>query len=336
LVIPVIVSAVLFGLATPLSKLLLKDTSPFFLAGLLYFAAGLGLFPFAGFGHVKTELWKRSLRYIIGTILFGGILGPVFFLLGLKMSSASNISLWLSFEVMATALVGYFFFKDRLGIFSWVAVIMGLAAGLALGYTSGSEGLLAIICVLAACACWGMDNNLAALIDGITPIQSAVIKGLCAGTVNLLIALSFGGLAVHFATIGVALLVGAICYGGSLALYIYSAQKMGAVRSQIIFSSAPFWGILGAVILLHEKLSLLQIGAGALWVVAVVLLLVEKHEHAHGHQQTRHIHEHSHNDMHHAHAHDVGVGEPHSHEHGHEKMEHTHAHWPDIHHRHAH
>jgi hypothetical protein len=31
--------------------------------------------------------------------------------------------------------------------------------------------------VLAACACWGLDNQLTALIDGITPSQTAFWKG---------------------------------------------------------------------------------------------------------------------------------------------------------------
>ncbi len=42
-----LVSALLFGASTPLSKLLLDQVSPFQLAGLLYLGAALGVSPFA-------------------------------------------------------------------------------------------------------------------------------------------------------------------------------------------------------------------------------------------------------------------------------------------------
>ena len=46
--IPIIlagISAALFGLATPISKILLDSSNPFLLAGLLYLGASIGLLP---------------------------------------------------------------------------------------------------------------------------------------------------------------------------------------------------------------------------------------------------------------------------------------------------
>jgi drug/metabolite transporter (DMT)-like permease len=44
-----ILAAILFGLATPVAKLLISDVSPQMLAGLLYAGSGLGLFLLYGF-----------------------------------------------------------------------------------------------------------------------------------------------------------------------------------------------------------------------------------------------------------------------------------------------
>ena len=44
---------------------------------------------------------------------------------------------------------------------------------------------LSALFVAAACLCWGLDNNVTALIDGFTPAQSTAVKGLVAGAVNL-------------------------------------------------------------------------------------------------------------------------------------------------------
>ena len=106
------------------------------------------------------------------------------------------------------------------------------------GSTAGVwPGLL----VAAACVCWGLDNNLTSLIDGLTPSQSTFWKGLVAGTTNLAIGIVLQPFAMEPGAISVAVVVGALAHGVSIALYITSAQALGATRSQIVFSTAPFF-----------------------------------------------------------------------------------------------
>ena len=50
--------------------------------------------------------------------------------------------------------------------------------------------MLAGFLVLLACCCWGLDNHLTALIDGLTPSQSTFWKGLVAGSVNTALGLA--------------------------------------------------------------------------------------------------------------------------------------------------
>jgi hypothetical protein len=45
-------------------------------------------------------------------------------------------------------------------------------------------GIVAGLLVAGACICWGFDNQFTALIDGLTPSQSTLIKGTAAGLVN--------------------------------------------------------------------------------------------------------------------------------------------------------
>ena len=56
-----------------------------------------------------------------------------------------------------------------------------------------------------------------------------------------------------------AITVGVFSYGISIVLYITLAQKLGASRSQVIFSSSPFFGVILAATLLGESISLAQI-----------------------------------------------------------------------------
>ena len=43
------------------------------------------------------------------------------------------------------------------------------------------------------------------------------------------------------------LVIGGLSYGASITLYIGAAQRIGAVRSQMLFATSPVWGIVGAV-----------------------------------------------------------------------------------------
>jgi len=191
--------------------------------------------------------------------------------------------------------------------------------------------------VLLACVCWGLDNHLTALIDGITPSQSTFWKGLAAGVTNAIIGVAMDPLVAAPALQLAALLVGTLAYGASIALYISSAQALGATRAQIAFASAPFFGVLFSVLALGESLIYAHLVAGALFIAGITLFAFERHAHHHAHEAMDHEHEHRHDDGHHDHEHPgLPSGTVHTHRHRHEPMAHAHPHWPDLHHRHDH
>ena len=112
-----LIAGLLFGIATPISKIILSDLNSFQLAGMLYFGAAIAFFPFV---IRNREIEFTALRQtgkklqLVGVILFGGILGPLFLMIGLKTSNAMSVSIWLNMEMVATAILGIFFFKDHL------------------------------------------------------------------------------------------------------------------------------------------------------------------------------------------------------------------------------
>lgn len=334
------ISACLFGIATPVSKALLNSLNPFQLAGLLYLGAGIGLIPYQ-YNYFKGKQYvginKENIKKIIGAIICGGILGPVFLLFGLSHASSSSVSIWLNLELFATAVLGHFFFHDYLGKNGWFGVVLGFLAGVFLSFNDNASGFLAGSLITAACLCWGMDNHFTAMIDGISPAQSTMIKGIVAGFVNCIIGYIVGGCFPPLQAIIIALVVGVFSYGVSIVLYITSAQNIGAVRSQIIFSSAPFWGLIFSIILLHDSISIIQIAAIMLLIISIFLVMSESHNHPHEHSSCNHIHLHRHDDEHHMHTHS-GQKQPlmHIHFHNHTPISHVHKHLPDIHHRHDH
>ncbi len=335
------VSALLFGASTPVGKLLLESVPPFQLAGWLYLGAAVGVAPELIMARSRADagycLDNKNMARLMGAIGFGGVAGPVLLLMGLQRASAASVALWLNLELVATAVLGFLIFRDHLGRGGWIGVGGTILASVMLSWQGGTVGVIALLLVAAACICWGLDNHLTALIDGISPHQSTFWKGLVAGGVNLTIGLSMeagsGGLFAAMAAVG----VGIFAYGISITLYIRSAHYLGATRSQMIFSSAPFFGVGLAMPLLGEWISVLETIAALVLIASLVVLFRDQHAHHHTHEAQKHQHEHNHTDGHHNHTHEnVGPEETHHHHHRHEPDVHAHPHWPDIHHRHRH
>jgi len=335
-------AAALFGAATPFSKVLLDDLSPFQLSGLLYLGAAAGVLPMVMRRGGLLRPWAmdvRTQRLLLGAVIFGGIVGPVLMLLGLRMAAAASVALWLNLEAVATALLGVWVFRDHLGRNGWIGAAGILLASAMLSGGQGAAGWQAGLLVAGACLCWGLDNHLTALIDGITPAQSTFWKGLVAGAANLAVGLWVEPFGASPAQIGGALVVGLFSYGFSIVFYITAAQQLGATRSQLLFSTAPYFAIALSVFWLGESIGAVQAVAALVVGVSIILLTVEWHSHGHDHVALEHEHWHSHADDHHDHGHEslpVDAVDSHSHRHRHRPLFHAHHHWPDLHHRHGH
>jgi drug/metabolite transporter (DMT)-like permease len=335
-----LLAAVLFGSATPASKALLSSLSPFQLAGLLYLGGAAGVIPLVlkeAKLAIPWRLPKKTRLQLLGAVVFGGLLGPVLLLLGLQIASSASVALWLNLELVATVFLGHFFFHDRLTRSSLMAASGTLFAAVLLSTSEGAAGARSGLLVLLACTCWGLDNHLTALIDDISPAQTTFWKGVAAGPINLLLGLLVTGYQIQVSTGLIAFAVGVLAYGFSIVLYIASAQQLGATRSQTVFSSAPFFGVLLSALFLGESISLLQALAMILIAGSLAALVLEEHAHEHLHSKIEHDHWHRLDDQHHAHEHTRGIHvRSHSHWHVHHPSVHTHAHWPDLHHRHQH
>jgi len=331
-----LLSALLFGAATPAGKVLLGDFTALQLAGLLYLGAAAGVAPFAARQRSATLRLDPTNRLRLAlAVVSGGIVGPVLLLCGLRFTAAASVSLLLNFELAATTLLGVAFFGEHLARRGSLGVAGVVVAGSVLAWEGGWPGVVASLFVAGACLCWALDNNLTALIDGMSPSVTTFWKGAIAGTTNLLLGLWLAPLAAPSIRIATALVVGALCYGASIALYITAAQHQGATRAQGVFATAPFIGAALSWVVLGEPLAAPYLLAAGLYVPSVVLLLGDRHAHPHVHERLVHVHSHRHDDGHHFHEHPgLAAAKRHSHVHEHEPLEHEHVHGPDLHHRH--
>ncbi len=334
-------AAALFGISTPLAKLLLGLLAPQLFAGLLYLGAGVAISAYRLLRGASPEapLKRGDVPLLLALAVSGGILGPVFMLLGLSRLSAVAGSLLLNLEAPFTVLVAVVFFKEHLGRRPLLATLLILGGAVALRVDAGAVhgqplgvGLIAL-----ACACWALDNNLTQRLSTRDPFAIVQVKTLVAGATNLSMGLALGNTLPNASVIAGALVLGSLSYGVSVVLDAYALRLIGAAREAAYFATAPFLGAVGSLLLLRETLGRLEGLALVAMAAGVVLLLREKHAHRHRHERMAHEHLHDH-DEHHAHTHGPNdpAGSPHSHWHEHEALEHEHPHVPDVHHRHRH
>ncbi len=340
---PILAAAVLFGVSAPLSKILLGEVSGVMLASLLYLGSGIGLLFYRGLmaqnGSTGKEapLKRTDILWLAGAVFAGGVAAPIALLTGLSSTPSSVASLLLCFEGVSTALIAALFFKESVDGRTLAAVFLILLGSVILTFQPGewtvSAGALSI---LAACVFWGMDNNFTRNISYKDPVEIVTIKGLCAGSFSLILALLLqNGIPGVFFILS-ALLLGFFSYGLSTVLFVYSLRNLGAARSGALFGIAPFIGAIASFLLLHEEPNILFITALPLMLIGVYLLVAEKHDHLHTHDNGEHEHPHQ-VDEHHTHEHDdIGCEKTHLHPHIHEPLTHKHSHAPDTHHRHNH
>jgi drug/metabolite transporter (DMT)-like permease len=268
-------AAVLFGVSAPVAKLLLPGASPWLLGGLLYLGAGFGLSAVrllaARQRKQRTDhLQRRDVPLLAAIVVSGGVAGPVLLMVGLTRVSGVVGSLLLNLEAVFTILLATLFFGDRLRVGESLGAALTVA-GAALLTGPGPWGhtdWMGVLAVTAACASWGLDNNLTQRLSIRNPIQIVQIKTVSAGLVNVVLAVLVGA-TVPRHVLPAALTLGFFSYGISIVLDVYALRFLGAAREAAFFATAPFAGAVASIPLLGERLTGAQYAAGALMIAGV-------------------------------------------------------------------
>ncbi|KAF1083738.1 EamA-like transporter family protein [Sporotomaculum syntrophicum] len=338
-----ILAAALYGVSSPVSKLLLVKIPPTLMAALLYLGAGIGMLivnvfkQYSKNEQVEAKMTKKELPYIIGMILLD-IAAPILLMLGLARTTAENVSLLNNFEIVATALIALFIFQEAIGRRMWLAIALITLSTIILTVEdlSSLSFSLGSLFVIAACLCWGVENNCTRMLSLKDPLQIVAVKGFGSGIGALLISLVLQEYNSNLWYIFLALILGFVAYGLSIFFYISAQRELGAARTSAYYAAAPFIGVIMSWLLLQEQISTSFLVALVIMLTGAYFAVSEDHRHTHFHLEITHEHKHNHHDGHHNHQHVPEVEGEHSHEHTHEPIKHKHAHTPDMHHRHAH
>lgn len=295
--VAILCSAILFGVSTTVNKMLLESVSPLMIASVTYIVAGLflgtmnflpGKASLASWLRLPSNkttdpTWRDGILLVL-TALFGGVLAPALNLLGLNNTTAVSTALLGNTETLFTIAIAFIFLGERGRLKDYAAMGMLIAGAVILTTNLNFQQLRTVgtflgnILVVLSAFCWGIDNILSRVLSvkG-SLLQVGSLKGIIGG--GLLFALaSLYGMRVSPTAFSIAWLVilGVFSVGLSLLLFLFSLQQIGAMRTGVIFSMASLFGAVTAFVVLREPISLVQILAGCLMLLAIYVLSIPK------------------------------------------------------------
>jgi drug/metabolite transporter (DMT)-like permease len=272
-------SAALVGLFTVLNKWLLTAAVPALTAGAwTYFAAGLALLPWA----LRAKGFRFNKPLItIGWLLAGSVFGPSLYFIGLRLTSGVEGVLLINTEAVFTAFLAFMFFKEKLtGRTLWASIAI-VAGAVWLSWSNTglfSANALGNLLIAIGYIGWATENNLGRVLgEDIPAVTLVCVKALAAGVVMGILAVAFGEkITVSWHVVPGIVASGAISLGLSLALFYLAMQHIGAGRTGLISSTSTLWGVIGALLLLNETLTVQVIGGGLLMLIGIFGMTFEQ------------------------------------------------------------
>lgn len=254
-----ILSAALYAISIPLSKILLIEIPPAMMAALLYLGAGIGMSILwvvrSNKDKLKSELklTKKEMPYTVGMVVIN-IGAAVFLMIGLAMTTSSTASLLSNFEIVATSLIALLFFKEAISKKLWLAIGLITVASIFLSVKDLSNVSFSFgsFFVLLGTICWGFENNFTRKLSVKDPLQIVIIKGFGSGLGSLLLAFIVKQTATNPVYIIATLALGFVAYGLSIYLYVYAQRYLGAAKTSTYYAIAPFIGVVLSFIMLFE------------------------------------------------------------------------------------
>lgn len=280
--------SVVWGINFSLIKYALRDFGPLSFTIVRFFLGSLFLFCVLFMNREPLGVDRKDRPSFILLGLVGITLYSIFFMVGLKYTTASNSALFISLSPLFAALIQTASGKERLtpaggaGIalatLGVVLIIQGRFGGLNFTF----DGLRGDLLTLTASALWALYTIRARpLLGKYSPVKVTAYC-MAAGSLMLLpvgvpdlmrqswrtISLSSWA-AFGFA----AFIAGGIAY----SLWYQGVKRIGASRTIVYHYLMPFAAVLFAALFLHERITALQV-LGGVAILAGVALVQKKNE----------------------------------------------------------
>lgn len=272
-----IVAAVLFGGVSTLAKPILSTIDPTVLSSFIYLIAGLFFTPAAS--RARSKITMKYYGLILISAVAGAAIAPIIFFVGLKLSTAADTALLANGETVFSILFALLIFKERLRPIGYIAVTL-ILSGVFMVTTSldfnNSIFKLNIgnVSVILSTIIWGFDNNICKIIVRQIDVSKLIqLKALIGGSILLgmifILGIPFNFQSEQLIPI---ILVGVFGFAISLYLYLHSIKIIGVIKASSLLSLSAVFGLVFAIIFLHELITINQIIAISIMIFGIHLM----------------------------------------------------------------
>ncbi|HII83370.1 MAG TPA: DMT family transporter [Methanobacterium subterraneum] len=284
--------ALLFGIWFSLDKILLGYLHPLALAALIYLLASAFLFLirvsplhhslleiFHRESKVEIHISRRNYLTLFLTAIFGAVIAPALYLVGLNQITAVNAALLTNVEILFIILLGTFFLKEKVKAKDILGFIFLLIGAIFLSTNNlqdltFDQSLVGSLLVVLACFFWSMDTTLTKFLSNkrdiflLTSLKCG-IGGLILFLISIFLGLNF---TLPLNMVPVLLFIGLGCMSFSIVLTYVAIREIGSTRTGSIFSTSSLFGAVVAFIVLGEPLEATQLFFGILMFLGILIL----------------------------------------------------------------
>ena len=285
----------LFGFTFSMAKQPLENVDPIVLSAIVYPISFAALIPITK-SSFKIENKEDFLDILVISIL-GGVLAPILLFYGLERINASEAVILTNAQIIFTVLLSSLFFGEKpngiIGYSGIIIVFVGLFVATTELDTSGSlfKYEPGKIMIVGAMLVWAIDNNISRRLtkrSTIWPAKIAMLKFLIGGIILFGIATiaveeSSSSFRSRLQIIDTLLLikpsewliiiaVSLFGFAGALSLLLESLKRIGTIRTMMIFSLTPIFGIIAANIVHAESISILEAIATGIIIIGIFMV----------------------------------------------------------------
>lgn len=285
----------LFGFTFSMAKQPLENVDPIVLSAIVYPISFAALIPITK-SSFKIENKEDFLDILVISIL-GGVLAPILLFYGLEHIDASEAVILTNAQIIFTVLLSSLFFGEKpngiIGYSGIIIVFVGLFVATTELDTSGSlfKYEPGKIMIVGAMLVWAIDNNISRRLtkrSTIWPAKIAMLKFLIGGIILFGIATiaveeSSSSFRSRLQIIDSLLLikpsewliiiaVSLFGFAGALSLLLESLKRIGTIRTMMIFSLTPIFGIVAANIVHAESISILEAIATGIIIIGIFMV----------------------------------------------------------------
>ncbi|MFY0784110.1 DMT family transporter [Peribacillus simplex] len=269
-----LLTSLLWGGNFVVGKSLVEHASPMTLTTLRWIIAISCLLPIVWWKERKIFPPRSAILPLFLMGITGVVLFNLLQFVALEKTSATNVGLISTLNMISIAIFSFFFLKERINIlqmfsmfFSLFGVILVLSKGnidlfLSLRFNTGDLYMMAAVCVwgiYSVCSKWAMLTT--------TPMMSTLYSGIFG--LLVILPFNFSNFAVsniNTSFIQSILYTGVISTVACMVLWNIGVQKLGTTTSGIFLNFNPIFTAILAFLLLGEKMTWVQ-GIGSCIVI---------------------------------------------------------------------